>query len=260
MKISVLGSGWLGLPLATELVEQGHHVNLSTRSESRLVELDKISVSSFIIDINEFSTEVKLFLDADILIINITSKDIVSYANLIKEIENSAVSKVLFISSTSVYQAGDCNVTEKGQFENPQSVLFQIEQLFRSNSEFKTTILRLSGLVGYSRHPGRFFKNGKLVQQPDTPVNLIHRDDCIGIINSIIEQAAWGEVFNGCATTHPNKRAFYSHARSLLNLPAPEFNEATANQVGKVVSNDKVIKQLAYEFLYPDVMSIKFDA
>jgi hypothetical protein len=43
------------------------------------------------------------------------------------------------------------------------------------------------------------------VQQPYAPVNLIHRDDCIGIINAIIEQNVWAEVFNGCADTHPFK-------------------------------------------------------
>ncbi len=181
------------------------------------------------------------------------------FAKLIKQIETSTIKKVLFISSSSVYGAVNGAVSEDDGMESADSLLYQIEQMFTSNTHFKTTILRLSGLIGYSRHPGNFFKNGKVVQQPDAPVNLIHRDDCIGIINAIIKQAAWGEIFNGCAMTHPTKRNFYSHARTLLNLPNPEYSSESDIAAYKIVSNEKVIKQLGYQFIYPDVMTIKYD-
>ncbi len=256
MMISILGSGWLGLPLAKELIEQGHNVKLSTRSEDRLPELVKISASAYIIEIEALIDSVNEFLVTDILIINITSKDISAYSLLIKQIEKSTLKQVLFVSSTSVYHTVDSVVTEDGGMENPASVPYQIEQLFCLNKHFQTTILRLSGLIGYSRHPGHFFKNGKVVQQPDSAVNLIHRDDCIGIINSIIKQEEWGRVFNACATMHPTKREFYTHARVSLGLIAPEFNERTANITNKIVSNNKVINILGYDFIYPDLMTL----
>lgn len=150
-------------------------------------------------------------------------------------------------------------MTEQSNDENADSVLLHIETLFRANPNFRTTILRLSGLVGYSRHPGNFFANGKLVQHADAPVNLIHQDDCIGIIDAIIEQDEWDQVFNGCADTHPTKRIFYSHARALLALPAPSFSAADTNELEfKIVSNTKVKQQLNYQFIYPDVMTIPF--
>jgi len=89
-------------------------------------------------------------------------------------------------------------------------------------------------------------------------VNLIHRDDCIGIIDAIIDQQAWGEVFNGCADTHPGKREFYTYARQLLDIPAPEFAH-DAEQAFKIVSNAKVKQLLDYQFMFPDVMKIDFD-
>jgi nucleoside-diphosphate-sugar epimerase len=135
--------------------------------------------------------------------------------------------------------------------------LYQIEQSFQKSPDFDSTILRLSGLIGYQRHPGRFFSHNKPVLNPDAPVNLIHRDDCIGLITAIIIKGAWGEVFNGCADTHPNKRDFYSHARQLVNQPPPLFAKTTEKQY-KIVSNDKIKVQLGYEFLYPDLMNIHF--
>ena len=256
MTVSILGSGWLGLPLAKDLIKQGHNVKLSTRSQGRLPDLVNISASPYIVDIEALTDDIQAFLSADILIINITSKDINAYRQLIKQVEKSTLKQVLFISSTSVYKTVDSVVTEDDGMENPASVLYQIEQLFCLNKHFQTTILRLSGLIGYSRHPGRFFKNSKIVQQPDSAVNLIHRDDCIGIINSIIEQAEWGEVFNACATMHPTKREFYTYARVSLGLIAPEFNEKTANVTNKIVCNDKVINKLGYNFSYPDLMTM----
>lgn len=259
MKISILGSGWLGLPLANDLITHGHTINLSTRSVDKIATFANGLFSPYLIDIDKLLDNINVFLSADLLIINITSKNSDSFAQLIKHIEQSTIKTVLFVSSSSVYQSVRGVVEEDNGLESTHSTLYQIEQMFTSNSHFETTILRLSGLIGYSRHPGNFFKNGKVVQQPDAPVNLIHRDDCIGIINAIIKQKAWGEIFNGCASTHPTKRKFYSHARYLLNLSEPEYDRESDRNTHKIVSNKKSIEQLNYQYQYPDVMTITYD-
>lgn len=260
MNISILGSGWLGLPLANELIKIGHTIHLSTRSVDKLnVLADMSSSTAYLVDIDELSNEVQAFLATEILIINITSKNKDGFAKLIKQIETSNIKNVLFISSSSVYRSVNGLVSEDDGMESSDSLLYQIEQMFMSNTHFKTTILRLSGLIGYSRHPGNFFKNGKVVQQPDAPVNLIHRDDCVGIITTIIKKDVWGQIFNGCSITHPTKREFYSNARDLLNLPHPKYCSESDSSTYKIVSNHKVIKHLGYQFIYPDVMTIKYD-
>jgi nucleoside-diphosphate-sugar epimerase len=260
MNISILGSGWLGLPLATDLIKHGYTINLSTRSADKITMLSNMKSTPYLVDIEELSYDVQSFLAAELLIINITSKNQVGFTKLIEQIEQSTIKKILFISSSSVYQSDKGIVNEDDGMENFDSPLYQIEQMFMANRHFKTTILRLSGLIGYSRHPGNFFSNGKIVQQPDAPVNLIHRDDCIGIINAIIEHDAWNTVFNGCAPTHPTKRKFYSHSRELLNLANPEYSvQSDDNMNYRIVSNSKLIEQLDYQFLYPDVMTITYD-
>lgn len=164
--------------------------------------------------------DISEFLNSDILIINITSKNLSGFRDLIKQIEISSIQKVLFISSTSVYQNLNREVSEDEQAEDRESPLWQIEQQFQASGRFQTTIIRFSGLVDSRRHPGRFFLNGRRIPQADAPVNLIHLQDCLGIIEAVIHQQAWGEVFNGCADTHPTKREFYSYARNLLELPS----------------------------------------
>lgn len=254
--ISILGSGWLGLPLAGHFVSKGNHVKISTRSESRLQHLSSLKAEPFIIDIDNLPNNLHNFLQTDILIINIPSKNINGFSNLLKEIEKADIEKVIFVSSTSVYENTNKTVYESSGEESVKSPLLTIENLFRDSSKIKPTIIRFGGLIGYSRNPGKFFSKGKPVQNPDSYVNLIHRDDCIGIISQIVEQEIWGEVFNCCADTHPTKRDYYTQAAKNLGVPAPEFIDADSKSF-KIISNLKVKKVLNYDFLHPDLMQIK---
>lgn len=252
--ISILGSGWLGLPLADHLVQQGHTVKASTRSIERSKDIEAIGAKSFVVDIDGPLAETGEFLDADILLVNITSKNSEGFHRLINEIEKSQVRKVIFVSSTSVYKNTNGVVSEDTGSENQTSPLYLIENLFLSNKSFNTTVIRFAGLIGFNRHPGRFFGERK-IPQPDAPVNLIHRDDCIAIIDSIIKQDLWGEVFNACADTHPSKREFYSNARQSLGLPVPEFEES-ADSGYKIVSNEKIKQAPGYRFIHADLLKI----
>ena len=250
--ISILGSGWLGLPLAKHLVEQDYHVKASTRAPSKNADIENIGAQSFIVDM-DMDADFDAFLQADILLVNITSKNIDGFKRLIKAVEHSPINKVIFVSSTSVYKNVNKLVSEVDGVEDPQSPLFQIEQLFRINPTFETTVVRFAGLFGYSRHPGLFFGD-RPIPQPDAPVNLIHRDDCINIIDCIVKHEKWGEVFNACADTHPSKREFYSHARAVLGLPVPEFD--TSVRAGfKIINNEKLKRSLRYEYIHADLMT-----
>jgi nucleoside-diphosphate-sugar epimerase len=255
--ISVLGSGWLGLPLAEELVKQSYRVHASTRSEHRRSEIEAVAARPFVIDIDHLPNNIQEFLTVETLVVNITSKSRYDFANLISEIGESPITKVLFVSSTSVYRNTNNIVTESNASEDEHNPLYQIEKLFQNSSQFQTTIVRFAGLFGYSRHPGHFFSTSKVIPQADAPVNLIHRDDCINIISKIIEHSIWDEVLNACASTHPTKKAFYGNARKNLSLPPLEFS--TGGQCHhKVVSNEKLKRLLNYNFIYDDLLNVKF--
>ena len=256
-KISVLGSGWLGLPLTKYLSKKGYQAKTSTRSSVRAKQISEQGVDVCVFDIEKISESESSFLDADILIVNITSKNLQAFSELIAEIEKSSIQNVLFISSTSVYPNLNKVITEDDGLELEDSKLFQIENIFRKNKNFKTSILRLSGLIGYCRHPGNWFST-RAISQADAPVNLIHRDDCIGIIYSIISQNAWGDVYNGTADTHPSKRKFYSYAKKLLHQPIPNCLESDVLEY-KIISNHKTKYILSYEMKHPDLYDIRFD-
>ncbi len=73
--------------LAEHFISMGHHVKALTTSESRLPELTSIKVEPFIIDVEVLPDNIQYFLQANIFIINVPSKNKDGFRNLVKEIE-----------------------------------------------------------------------------------------------------------------------------------------------------------------------------
>ena len=249
--ISILGCGWLGLPLALTLTKNGYSIKGSTTSEIKVKLLNNNGVQPFIIDLNNRESEFEEFLNSEVLIIAIPSKNIVGFKNLISHIENSKIKNILFISSTSVYPNSNSIVTEEHLIH--KTPLSEIELLFKTNTNFKSTILRFGGLIGYDRKPGNFFKNGKAINYPDAFINLIHRDDCIQIIKELIAKNIWNKTLNACTDTHPKKRDFYTKEFRKEGRNNPIFNELASNEY-KIINSDQLKKILNYNFIYSDLM------
>ena len=250
--VSILGCGWLGKSLAISLLDEGYAVKGSTTTEEKLELLELNHIDPYIVDISNFE-EFDVFLSSDILIIAITSKDIDGFENLIAQIERSSIQKVIFISSTSVYGMLNKVITEEEEvLKNPLS---EIENLFRENTFFETTIIRFAGLFGDERHPSNWFKNGRKIPQPNGFVNMIHKEDCIEIIHEIIAQNCWNETFNACSNHHPTRREFYTIAKLSNDFEVPEF-EDNEEYEWKIISSKKVQDVLDYAFIHDDLLSI----
>ena len=249
--ISILGCGWLGLPLAKVLSKKGYSIKGSTTSENKMEVLKSNNIDPFIVDLNKSEFKITNFLSSEVLIIAIPSKNVVGFKNLLLQIEKSNIKKVIFISSTSVYHNSNDVVTEESEIK--KTPLSEIESLFKSNTSFKATIIRFSGLIGYDRKPGKFFKNGKIIQNPEGFINLIHRDDCLQIIEKIIELNIWNETLNASTDTNPSRREFYTKEFAKEKRNSPIFNEQSLNEY-KIVSNEKLKNVLSYKFKYSDLM------
>ncbi|MBI1223086.1 MAG: NAD-dependent epimerase/dehydratase family protein [Bacteroidetes bacterium] len=231
----------------------GYEVLISTTSESKMALLENNRIPPFLIDIAKPDATLNTFLVTDVLIIAIPFKNLDAFRNLIEIIGETQVKKVVFVSSSSVYPYTNGRVTE--ETPTAQTPLAEIEQLFIANTAFATTILRFGGLFGYDRKPGKFIRTNKAIQNPDGFVNLIHRDDCLGIIEQIILQNVWNEVFNACAESHPKRRDFYFRETRKLGAPDPIFDE-TSESSFKIVDSRKLINRLNYHFIHPDLMLI----
>ena len=263
-QISILGCGWLGLPLAKSLLQNGFSIKGSTTSLEKISLLESEGITPFLVRLEEqqISASVIDFLaDSQILIINIppklrggsTENFVAKITTLLPFIENSTVEKVLFVSSTSVYGEDNEFVTEASVL-NPDSEggrqLAIVENVLQKNNRFQTTILRFGGLISDERNPVRFLSGRENIENPDAPINLIHQDDCIGIIEKIIALNSWDETYNAVAPFHPTRQEYYTQKATELNLALPKF-AALNTIVGKTILNNKLIEVLEYSFIKP---------
>lgn len=257
MRVTVLGCGWLGLPLAKALIADGYTVKGTTTSSDKIETLQKAGVEPYLVSLSEDGPvgDVAGFLESsEVLIINIPpkAKSGESYMekikNLIPHLKASGIEKVLFVSSTSVY-ADDNSVVTEDTIPNPDTEsgrqLLATEKLLKEALP-QTTILRFAGLIGEGRHPVHQLAGRKGIANPDAPVNLIHQTDCIGIIKAIIAQQNWGEVFNAASPSHPSRKEYYTAKAEELGLDVPQFEEGKES-VGKEIGGSKIYNLLNYK-------------
>lgn len=267
--ISILGCGWLGFALAKHLLEAGYSVKGSTTAKKNLAQFKEEGIEPFylVLDPELRGDNVDDFFAADILVVNFPPErrdNIVEYHQvqikaLISEINKSPVKKVIFASSTSVYPNLNRDVFEDEEAPPAKAsgrALLAVERLFMACPDFKTTVLRFGGLIGYDRKPGRFLSGRKEVRNGDAPVNLIHRDDCVAIIHAVIENNVWGEVLNACADLHPLRKDYYISQAKKIGVEPPAFREGVDTDF-KIVRSDKLKRLLSYKFKYPDPSTIQ---
>lgn len=260
-KISILGCGWLGLPLAEKLLADGYAVKGSTTSPEKLPLLQAAGIEPFeiVLSADGIYGNIEHFLDSDLLVIDIPPKLAQGLFTdkikaLLPYLERSAIKKVLFTSSISVYAENAGEVDEESA-ANPETEngkqLLEAEAMLHDNTHFQTTILRFGGLIGNGRHPVKYLAGRDNVPNPEAPVNLIDVEDCIGIIRKIIALEKWGETYNAVAPFHPTRKKYYTQAATELGLPTPIF--ASDNTSGKTVSPQKIIADLHYDFRKPQL-------
>ncbi|RED99873.1 SDR family oxidoreductase [Marinoscillum furvescens] len=258
--ISILGCGWLGLPLGAALAKAGFQIKGATTTAAKTARLKSAGITPYVLNFNPDVEHTADFFDTDVLIINLPprnqNEDEDYHKKQLQAIRQYClqhqISKVLFVSSTAVYP--NCNREVHEEDASPTALsrggipLLLMEQIFTSTLTFQTTVVRFGGLYGPERHPGRFLAGKKGVPGASNPVNMIHLEDCIGVIQSIIQQSLWNKTYNACAPSHPRRDDFYLQATQKLDLPPPQFS--TESKDFKRVSPAKLLKETGYQFVH----------
>lgn len=274
--VSILGCGWMGRPLAQRLADQDVHVRGSTTTPEKIDALrqDGIEPYPLVLDPDLSGEDLSSFFRSPILVLNVPPPrgvdDVRSYhRHQIDALRAAAadgdVEWILFASSTGVYPNVERTVTEAdqppgrpdalpGSRRRSGEALLDVEGRLMDDDRFATTVVRFGGLYGDDRHPGRFLAGRTNVSRPEAPVNLIHQDDCVALLLTLLEQDVRDDVFNACADAHPTRRVIYTRAAEVLGLDPPTFDESD-NTTGKVVDNQKVKTQTGYQFHHPDPLA-----
>jgi nucleoside-diphosphate-sugar epimerase len=275
LDVSILGCGWLGRPLAQRLVAEGRRVRGSTTTPDKLDRLRDDGIEPYRLALTPgLPDDTGDFFASDCLVLNVPpsrgADDVRTHHRRQIDAVRAAAAQggvewILFASSTSVYPTVEQTVTEADQppgqpdaLPGPRrstgQALLEVEADLLDDPHFATTVVRLGGLYGEDRHPGRFLAGRTDVGRPEAPVNLIHREDGVGLFRALLDQGVQGEVFNACADRHPTRRALYTRAAEYLDLAPPTF-DAEDDTTGKRVDNQKIKARCGYVFQHPDPLA-----
>jgi len=276
--VGIIGCGWLGTALAKQLLASNYKVLATTAHDDSAAKLigQGVEASKLTLPITltpeKFAQSV-IFSSNQLVIclpprLKLGQSD---YPKKIKQIvaaaQLSGVKHLILISSTAIYNGLSGQVNEQHPLDfnaDKVQVMHNAEQELLAFTG-QANIIRLSGLIGPERHPGRFLSAKKAFANPEGLVNLIHQQDAVGIIEALLlrqrEPQLNKAVFNGVSDTHVTRKCFYQQAAKALNLPAPDFIKAIKATEGdrvvlsKEVLGDRVQSELNYHFVYNDLVT-----
>lgn len=257
--IGILGAGWLGKPLAFYLQNQGYQIKTSVTSTDKMKQLKTELQDVFCIAISEEALvgNVEDFLkDLEVLILAIPPKSQESLMQkkiktLYTHLKNHPHLKIIFISSTSVFLDQHPFATyDEESLPNAETIngldLIATENFIKTQQN-PWVILRFGGLIGADRHPVKYLITKTNNQNPAAPVNLIQQTDCILLIEEIIKQEEFNQVFHGVNPHHVSRKEYYTQKAIELGLSIPLFLEET-QQTGKIIRTDITVKRLNFQY------------
>ena len=249
--IAIVGFGWLGTPLGERLVQLGHRVVGTTRTEAKIPELKALHLTAYCWNSREekllFPMEITTNMDCCIL--NFPPgkvESIQQYGEHLLEVvkQFEARTRFIFVSTTGVYPEGIRDASEDSFSVEAYSKTNHIcyaEYLLGTHLQERLTIIRMAGLIGPNRHPAKFFAGRTAIANGNQPVNLIEQRDSIQVILNIIAKNYWGKTVNACASEHPTRKDYYTQSCKTFGFDLPQFIEEGE---GKIVNNAKSILEL----------------
>ncbi|PAJ72313.1 hypothetical protein CJF42_21870 [Pseudoalteromonas sp. NBT06-2] len=247
-KVVILGSGWLGRELSTNLQKIGVITQETCRSNKLA---DEKIIHYFNVN-NKCELEHNVNLEGAYWVSCITPKDnyIESLQQAIYLAKKLKMKGFLLCSSTGIYpsECGQYNeLSELTLATERQKLLSRAEQTIMQLLDLGK-VVRLAGLIGPKRHPGRFLSGKNLKMSSLATVNMVHQKDVVNGIISLLQQWKTPEqIFNLVSPDHPTKADFYQQACLMLEEITPSF-ESNEDET-RIIDGSK-ITQLRFEYQY----------
>lgn len=274
-RILIVGCGYVGLPLGAELVRLGHEVfGLRRHAPDALRAAGIIPLTA---DLTQPESLAPLPRHFD-WVVNCAASGgggaddyrrlyLDGNRNLLAWLAAAPPKQFLYTSSTSVYAQNDGSwVTEASPVcpDAPTAkVLVETEELLlaAARNRFPSVILRVAGIYGPERgHAFKQFLNGEARMEGDGSryLNMIHRDDLIGVIVRALAVARPGQIYNAADNQPVTQAQFFAWLAAELKRPLPPMADGNAETwrkrgtTNKRVSNAKLRTELGYQFQFPD--------
>ena len=273
MKIAIVGCGYVGSGIANLWHRLGDEVTVTTTTPNKKNRLQEIASQVVILTGNDLDALKQLVADKDVVLLSVGAKQrtpdtyyrayLETTTNVVRAIQATGnVRQLIYTSSYGILGKQESEVVDETAIPNPNSeygqILTQTEQILLSvpESEFKTCILRLSGIYGPGRELIKIFGGLSGKTRPglgDKYTNWVHLDDIVGAIDFAKRQQLQG-IYNLASEQTLTTKEFFERLFSAHNLPGVTWDESQNDprSYNMKLSSQK-IKDAGYEFIRPNI-------
>lgn len=263
-KVIIVGCGWLGQQVAPELATAGFQVfgSRRTAAAAQALPLPIIGMALPLTTAEIMPAQLAVLRDAWVICTippgGRKSAADSTYLQVLTVLatlcQQAGIKGGIHISSTGVYQglAGEVDESAALQLAQPRVALLAAgEQLLRETGPWLT--LRLAGLMGPGRHPGRFVQ-GKTLSGAAHPVNMVHSADVAKALLAML--ASWPlpkSCYNLSSPMPVTKKDFYQVAAAQLGYSFAELSwqPESAEPARRVLATALSI-DTDFDYQYPD--------
>lgn len=252
--VGILGYGWLGSALGEVLQKRDFVVKASKTKWTNCNTANGVVQYTLRLTEKNIEGDLSFFDNVDQLLVFLPPSQkktgyslLAVLAVLYKHLGQTAVKRVIFTSSTSVYgsQTGELKEDSplKPQTKNGKTLL-QCEHFIKEQN-LPYLIFRLGGLIGFDRHPIHQLQN-KIISNPEGYINFIHQIDVVSVLLIALENLTIKGVYNIVSPHHPKRRDYYTSLSKIKGLSTPQFaNEAPLQ---RIIASKKLEKDFSYTF------------
>lgn len=266
--IALVGCGDIGCRLAPQLLAQGAVVHGFRRNIAAL----PTGVIAHALDVQQPATLTALHdIAFDYVVVTLSPGEMSDAAykatyvdglqNILAALNTSALRKLIWVSSTSVYGQSDGSDVDENSATEPARYAgqrqLQAEQLLTALGD-NACVVRFSGIYREGRHRMiEQIRAGKISSQieNDYITNRIHIADCVGVLQHLINLDAAGKPLQPVYLASDSSPVHYSElvhwlAGELGITLKPEGGEQTPRVGSKRCLNTQLINS-GYQFQYP---------
>ena len=275
MRVAIIGCGYVGSAVARRWHQNQNRdiVTVTTTTPSKKDTLGAIA-SEVVVLTGDNPTALKnLVADKDIVLLSVGAKQrtletyhqayLETATNVVAAIRATGnIKQLIYTSSYGILGSQKDIIIDETAIPNPRNeygeILNKTEQVLLSvsPSEFKTCILRLSGIYGDGRELIKIFQRISGTTRPgkgEDYTNWVHLDDIVGAIDFAKQKQLHG-IYNLASEQVLTTRKFFDKLFEAHNLPSVTWDESqSSNRSYSMKLSSQKIKDAGYKFIHPEI-------
>lgn len=257
-KLLILGCGWAGKITADLFLENNVEVWGTTTQKENIKELQEKGIHPILLDLFNKDNIAKAYIALqnhtfDLILVSIPVKRNEDAQQCVKKFESLSellaklsYKQIIYLSSIGVYEPINGTITENSAIKEKENIY--LAQNYLKQQIPNLTVLRLGGLFGFGRIPGRYFSD-KPCSVGYEKANYVHGTDVARSIFELCKNGTSNKIYNVVAPNHPLKKDIYTVMSKKYNFPPPSlYIEEAVFQ--KEVSSQKLIQDLDFKFTF----------